>query len=476
MHATHGLFALAVRWALIAALCAAATTAAQERTYGLQQRTPNTSLLIDLTQGPPPERLSQTGLFTDMRQQTVAPGIIPYAVNSPLWSDGTHKTRFLALPGTTQIEFSRDGDWGFPPNAVLVKNFYVEFVKGDSSSRQIIETRLLVKVGQQEQWRGFSYRWNEAGSEAFRLRESEELTLFIVDGDAPQGYTEQRYFYPGPQDCSFCHREAAGRVLGLRTGQLNGEFAYGSVTDNQLRSLNHIGVFSRDIGEEYAAFPRWPNPLDESEDLEARARAYLAANCSHCHRPDGVDRADFDVRFEVPTSQSRTVDISPSLGRLDAEPERARIILPGSADASTLYLRTQNFSSFRMPPLATSVLDQAGTEVLRRWIDGLDLQTHVAEETGAPSRFALEQNYPNPFNASTHIEFSLAEPSHIYLALFDVAGQKVRTLIDAPRPAGSHTAVWNGRSAEGFALASGVYFYRLQTDRSTLVRRLILLK
>lgn len=475
MNAIHNLMALAARGALIAALCTTAA-GAQQRPYGLQQRVPNTSLLIDLAQGPPAERLSETGLFTDMQQQIVAPGIIPYAVNSPLWSDGTHKTRFLALPGTAQIEFLRDGPWTFPPNAVLVKNFYVEFVKGDASSRQIIETRLMIKEGQQEQWRGFSYRWNEEGTEAFRLRESDELTLFIVDGDAPQGYTEQRYFYPGPQDCTFCHRQAAGRVLGLRTGQLNGEFTYGEMTDNQLRSLNHIGVFSRDIGEEYADFPRWPNPLDEREDIEARARAYLAANCSHCHRPDGVDRADFDVRFEVPTSQSRTVDISPSLGRLEAEPERARIILPGNPGASTLYLRTQSFSSFRMPPLATSVLDEAGTDVLRRWIDGMGRPTHVAESSVAPAYFALEQNYPNPFNASTHIDFSLAAPSHVHLALYDIAGQRVHTLVDAPREAGSHTVRWNGRSAAGVPLASGLYFYRLQSDRSTLVRRLILLK
>ena len=475
MNAMHSPIAPVIQLIFVAALCITAARA-QERPYGLERRVANTSLLIDLTQGPPAERLSQTGLFTDMQQQTVAAGIIPYAVNSPLWSDGTHKTRFLALPGTAQIDFSRDGHWTFPPNSVLVKNFYVEFVKGDPLSRHIIETRLLIKEGQQEQWRGFSYRWNEAGTEAFRLRESEELTLFIVDGDAPEGYREQRYFYPGPQDCTFCHREAAGRVLGLRTGQLNGEFAYGSVTDNQLRSLNHIGLFTRDIGEEYTDFPRWPNPLDESEPLEARARAYLAANCAHCHRPDGVDRADFDVRFGVPTSQSRTVGISPSLGRLDAEPERARIILPGNAAASTLYLRTQNFSSFRMPPLATSVLDHAGTDVLRRWIEGMALPTHVAAETGAPNRFSLGQNYPNPFNASTHIDFSLAAPSHVVLALFDASGQRVRTLVDGPRQAGSHTVSWNGRNAGGISLASGVYFYRLQTDRSTQVRRLILLK
>ena len=169
----------------------------------------------------------------------------------------------------------------------------------------------------------------------------------------------------------------------VRTGQLNGDFTYGAVRDNQLRALNNIGFFTRDIGPSQDQWARWPNPLDESEPLELRARSYLAANCAHCHRPDGVSRADFDVRFSTPTETSRTVGISPSLGRLDAEPEQARIIQPGSADGSTLYLRTQNFSSFRMPPMGTSVLDQDGTDVLRRWIEGMSSPTSVPHRSPA---------------------------------------------------------------------------------------------
>ena len=84
----------------------------------------------------------------------------------------------------------------------------------------------MVKDGAQEAWRGFSYEWNEDGTEAYLLDESQHKTFFIVDPSAPEGYTEQRYFYPGPKDCTFCHREAAGRALGARTGQLNGDFTY----------------------------------------------------------------------------------------------------------------------------------------------------------------------------------------------------------------------------------------------------------
>jgi uncharacterized repeat protein (TIGR03806 family) len=444
--------------------------------YGLPERVPNTSLLIDLAIAPPAARLSDTGLFIDIAQQRVSPGIIPYSVNSPLWSDGAIKTRYFALPGTAQVEFSANGHWTFPANTVLVKNFYIEFIKGDTTSRQIVETRLMVKDGQQEIWKGFSYQWNEDGSEAHLLGESDYSNFFIVDAEAPDGYSEQRYFFPGPGDCTFCHREAAGRALGARTGQLNGSFTYGDVSDNQLRALNNIGFFTEDISDQLADLPSWPNPLDESKPIELRARAYLAANCSHCHRPNGVDRADFDVRFDTPTNASRTVGISPSLGRLDAEPESARIILPGNANGSTLFLRTQNFSSFRMPPLATSMLDHAGTDILRRWIDGMETPTHVTDQQSTPVHFDLEQNFPNPFNAGTSIVFSLPSPSNVNLSIFDTTGRRVRTLVDVAHSAGRYTLHWDALDNVGRPVASGVYFYRLQTTHGMQTRRLLLLK
>jgi uncharacterized repeat protein (TIGR03806 family) len=449
---------------------------AQDRPYGLGERVPNTSLLIDLEAGAPPATISASGLFSDTAKKIVAPGIIPYSVNSELWSDGAYKTRFFALPGIAQIDFSKEGPWQFPPNSVLVKNFYLEFVKGDPTSRQIIETRFLVKDGQSDNWKGFSYQWNDDATDATLLRESAYLTFFIADAEAPDGFAQQRYFYPGPEDCSLCHREAAGRILGPRTGQLNGELNYGGTTDNQLRTLNHIGLFSEDIGEEYNTFPQWANPRDESAPIETRARAYLAANCSHCHRPGGVDRAFFDLRYDTPLEHTRTIDISPTLGRLDAEPENVRIINPGNANNSTLLLRTLNFSSFRMPPVASSVLDEQGTQLLRRWIDGMSPPTDIKTEAAQPQQFALAQNYPNPFNPSTTIEYHIEASGPAELAIFDILGQQVRTLVRGEREPGRYAIQWDGRSDDGISAASGVYFYRLSSVAGERTRRLLLLR
>ena len=94
-------------------------------------------------------------------------------------SDGFYKTRFLALPVEVDIEFSRDEFWLFLANTVLVENFYLEFTKGDPASRQIVETRFLIKVGASEQWRGFSYKWNDDSSDAVLMGDRETLAFLF---------------------------------------------------------------------------------------------------------------------------------------------------------------------------------------------------------------------------------------------------------------------------------------------------------
>jgi hypothetical protein len=93
-----------------------------------------------------------------------------------------------------------------------------------------------------------------------------------------------------------------------------------------------------------------------------------------------------------------------------------------------------------------------------------------------PASFALSQNYPNPFNPSTTIEYSLAERSRVRLTVYNILGQRVNTLIDEERPAGTYTIEWNGTNAGGRPVASGVYFYRLSAGDFTEVRKMVLVK
>jgi hypothetical protein len=105
--------------------------------------------------------------------------------------------------------------------------------------------------------------------------------------------------------------------------------------------------------------------------------------------------------------------------------------------------------------------------------------TAVLEEHTAtlPQTLALSQNYPNPFNSGTVIRFALPTSAPIELALYNLTGQKVATLVEGVREAGTYTVRWDGRDAQGRMLASGVYLYRLQTDQGRVeTRKLVLLR
>ena len=129
--------------------------------------------------------------------------------------------------------------------------------------------------------------------------------------------------------------------------------------------------------------------------------------------------------------------------------------------------------TFRMPPLASSIIDERGADLIATWIASLD---PVAAKETTPAAFTLIQNYPNPFNATTTIEFQLADPATVELYVYDAIGQKVRTLVARHLTAGHYRTQWNGRDDAGRAVASGTYFYRLRAGDYLTTKQLTLLK
>ena len=99
-----------------------------------------------------------------------------------------------------------------------------------------------------------------------------------------------------------------------------------------------------------------------------------------------------------------------------------------------------------------------------------------AHQGNTPEVFSLDQNYPNPFNRGTVIRFDLPRRQIVDLAVYNLAGQQVATLIHGFRPAGAYTMRWDGRNEEGQTLASGLYFYRLSGDRFAETRQMVLVK
>jgi len=313
----------------------------------------------DAGEPPPfPTKLSETGLFTDVVNLVPAPGVIEYAVKAPLWSDGAVKRRWIALPGSERIAFDATEAWTFPVGTVMVKHFEMALPGGETTR---LETRVLLHTT--TGWEGYTYRWNFLENDADLLggRETEVLTVPSAGG----GSEELVWTYPSPDDCRTCHTAAAGRVLGVRTRQLNGDFDYAGVADNQLRAWNHIGLFTTDIGapDQYEALV---DPADATAPLPARARSYLAVNCAQCHRPTGPTPINMDLRYGTPLDGMNAVGVAPTTGLSTVA--GAQRIRAGMPEQSVVWELMGRLGDGRMPPLGSARVDIDGRKVIEDWI------------------------------------------------------------------------------------------------------------
>ena len=316
-------------------------------------------------EGTLPQRLSQTGAFSDLASLTPSPGLVPYDLIVPFWSDGATKQRFMAVPKGGKIRFSATGDWEFPPGTVFVKTFELATDADHPQSKRRLETRLLV-VGQDGVY-GVTYKWRPDNSDADLLPAEGQQEPIEVHGAAGSG--SQKWIYPSRKDCLTCHNIHTSGVLGLKTRQLNRDFSYPSgVTDNEIRTLNHLGLFESKLPEaEIPSLPRLAATDDTRRSLEDRARSYLDANCGHCHRPGGTV-AYFDARYETPLVNQQLID-GPIL--INQGIDRPHPISPHDIWRSIIYMRADTNGDIRMPPIARATVDTRGMALLKQWIESL---------------------------------------------------------------------------------------------------------
>ncbi len=299
---------------------------------------------------PFPALLSETGCVDPLDPTQPVPGVIPYSVNVPLWSDGAVKDRWMGLPDGKTIAVLGSGDWDLPIGSVLMKNFNLD--------GQLIETRLFMRHDDGG-WAGYSYEWNAAGTDADLLADSKLKQI----GD-------QTWLYPSRGQCLQCHTEAAGFTLGPMTAQLNGSAFYPATQSwaSQLETLESIGVLD--------STPVDTQRISTSEgSIEERARSYLQANCAHCHAPGTPAQASIDFRYTTPIEDMNLCGEVPGQGDLGVA--GARLIVPGDPSKSIVSLRMHALDANRMPPLATSVVDEFGAGLVDDWIRSL-----VAEPDG----------------------------------------------------------------------------------------------
>jgi uncharacterized repeat protein (TIGR03806 family) len=341
--------------------------ACQPAPYGLASRAAAKPYL----QMPPradgkiPVLLSQTGVFSDTAKRIPSRELIPYDLVVAFWSDGADKSRWIALPNE-KIAFSATGEWRFPPGTVFVKNFDLPSDSAHPSAKRRLETRLLVCDSAGGVY-GVVYKWRADGSDADLLESSqtEDIPIRSANGEVHQ----QSWYYPSRQDCLTCHTATAGGVLGVKTRQMNRSFTYPSgVSDNQLRTWNHLGLFAPGFNEEdLRSFATLASADDASRTLEDRARSYLDANCSQCHRPGGTV-ANFDARYDTPLTRQALID-GPVL--IDQGIDHPRVISPNDIWRSIVYMRANTTGDIKMPPLARETIDKKGMQLLKDWINSL---------------------------------------------------------------------------------------------------------
>ena len=120
-----------------------------------------------------------------------------------------------------------------------------------------------------------------------------------------------------------------------------------------------------------------------------------------------------------------------------------------------------------------SAIDASGNE---SGYTSVSVVTSVMTGSGVPTEFALNQNYPNPFNPTTEIAFALPKQSAVKVVIYGLSGEAVATLVNQTMSAGNYRVTWNGRTDDGRAVASGVYFYHLQAEGFTATKKMTLLK
>jgi uncharacterized repeat protein (TIGR03806 family) len=328
-----------------------------------------------------PRLLSQTGIFRSLETLEPQPGVIPYDVNTPLWSDGAMKRRWVVLPKVGKINTADKHAWRFPEGTTFVKHFEIGDVAARQSARRRLETRILI-VDRRGLGYGATYRWRADGSDAELLDDAlaEEATY-----EGARSERTQKWTYPSRQDCLVCHTQAAGFVLGANARQLDRDFDYGDDAGarNQLAEWSRLEMFERPVDPmTLANHARLTALKDESASLEDRARSYLDANCANCHLPGGV-RGEFDARITTPLDKAGLID--GKLVNADLGIDGARVVVPGNRAKSMLYLRMtrREQDAYNMPPLGSHVVDHDAAEVVGRWIDSLDGQAgQRSKQTG----------------------------------------------------------------------------------------------
>lgn len=316
----------------------------------------------------PARNLSDYGLFKDVAGHVAIDALIPYDLNTPLFTDYAHKFRFVYVPAGKAAHYSKDEALEFPVGSVLVKTFAypADFSKPEDNIRRI-ETRLLLR--QEKGWVAWAYKWLDDQSDAVLKIAGDAFPVSWLDEEGQQ--QTARYAIPNRNQCKGCHvMDKAFSPIGPKARNLNKIYAYATGESNQLVYWQQAGYLTG--LPDLAMVDRVPNAFDESAPLNDRARAYLDINCAHCHRLEGpASTTGLFLRWGEDRPVHWGLNKNPvAAGRGSGGLQRD--IIAGKPEQSIIHYRMDSIDpGVMMPELGRSMRHKEGIQLINQWIKSL---------------------------------------------------------------------------------------------------------
>jgi putative heme-binding domain-containing protein len=212
--------------------------------------------------------------------------------------------------------------------------------------------------------------------------------------DSRDGVASYKWHHASRTECILCHTTRVGTIHGFRLPQLG----------NEADRLDALGLFAEPLPRKRDTIP---DPHDESQPLEARARAYLHVNCGHCHSRGGGGSSFFDVRWTIPTTQARLF-LRPTQGTFGIT--AAVIVAPGDPYRSVLYYRMCKLGSGHMPQFGAQTIDPRGTRLIHDWIASLPAAGPVTPPPLAPTLEQLLSTTSSALQLLTNLDAKMLPP------------------------------------------------------------------
>lgn len=326
---------------------------------------PEQEMVVDLS-SIGKSKLSDYGFFKgDLKELAPAEGVIPYSLNSALFTDYAFKERFVKIPKGSTANYNPEEVFDFPEGTVLIKNFYypADFRKPEENLR-VLETRLLIK--ESGIWKALPYIWNDEQTDADLTVAGKNLDVTWTHYDGVVRTIS--YSVPNMNQCKGCHlKDDAVMPIGLSARQLNGDYLYVGGRQNQLVHWQKLNVL--DGMPAITQIQKLVSYEDERVSIDQRARAWLEINCAHCHRADGTAK---NSGLHLLANENDMAKLGVGKAPVAAGKGSGGLlydIVPGKPDESILQFRIESVHpGIMMPELGRSITHVEGVELVRQWI------------------------------------------------------------------------------------------------------------